>query len=85
MKKSEIRAICEKYGFETVLNELTGAPKCLQLLTADDIEELDEICFPNYDPNVAVEKEYGAYQAVYGKHLYTVYVNSNWLNFSGWI
>lgn len=82
MKKAEIRAICEKHGFEIIRHPITDEAMYLCLETADDIEELDNI---ELDPNVVVTKEYGVYQDVYGTHLYKVYVNSEWLDLFGWV
>lgn len=84
MKKEELKAIAEKHGFEIVRNPITSEAWGLKLETAEDIPELDALNENNPIGQVTVTKEYGAYEAVNGTHLYTVYCPANWFDLWGW-
>ena len=82
MNKEELKAIAEKHGFEIVRNPITSEAWGLKLETAEDIPELDAL--NNQLTSVTVTKEYGAYEAVNGTHLYTVFCPANWFDLWGW-
>lgn len=84
MKKEELKAIAEKHGMEIVRNPITSEAWGLKLETVEDIPELDALSENNQLGSVTVTKEYGAYEAVNGTHLYTVYCPANWFDLWGW-
>ena len=84
MKKEELKAIAEKHDMKIVRNPITNEAWELKLETTDNIPELDALNVKNPIGPVTVTKEYGAYEAVNGTHLYTVYCPTNWFDLWGW-
>lgn len=84
MKKAEMKAIAEKYGFEIIRNPITMEAWALRLETTQDIPELDSLMDAWHPTNVAVTKEYGVHHDVRGTHVYKVVCPVTWFDLAGW-
>ena len=83
MKKSELKAIADKYNMEIARNPVTQEFTCLFKKTKNLIPELDEIAdrigFPMSD-NVEGVRELG----IDGIYRYRIYPPKNWFDLWGW-
>lgn len=85
MKKEELKAIAEKYGFDILRNPITREAWALGLETAIDIPELDALLDPWTKSNIAITKTYNPYYNTHKTHYYKVICPVSWFDLSGWI
>lgn len=80
MKKTELKAIADRYKMEFLREEITNKGIGLSLVTEKDIPELDEMLNPKspHEAVIATKQEAG------GVNLYHVYCPSSWLDLWGW-
>lgn len=84
MTKSELIALAERYGMSILRDPITREAWGLALETAQDIPELDEIAEDSdLTSGIIVTKEYGAYAAAHGTHLYKVVCPTEWFDLWG--
>lgn len=82
MKKSEVKAICEKYGMEILRNPITREGWGLRLETKEDIQELDAHLNDKEFTGVVVQKEF--FGVKHSAHIYTVTCPTQWFDLWGW-
>lgn len=84
MTKSELIALAARYGMSILRDPITREAWGLALETAQDIPELDEIARDSdLASRILVTKEYDAYQAAHGTHLYKVICPTEWFDLWG--
>jgi hypothetical protein len=84
MKKTELKAIADRYGMGIIRQEITGLGVGLYLVTEEDIPELDTLAnktpFEKFE-GIMVTKDYCSCD---NTHTYRVYCPANWFDLWGW-
>lgn len=84
MTKSELIALADRHGMSILRDPITSEAWGLSLETAQDIPELDSIAADSdLTSRIIVSKEYGAYAAAHGTHLYKVICPTEWFDLCG--
>ena len=84
MKKSELKALSEKYGMNILRNDITREAWGVYLETVEDVPELEKFLSESYaytDGTITVEDlSFG----IGGTHFYRVECPSDWFDLWGW-
>ena len=80
MKKSDLKAIADRYSMGVLREEITDKAIGLYLETEEDIPDLDELLNPQSPHESVVATKLAAG----GTNLYHVYCPTSWFDLGGW-